>query len=196
MGAPAARRGRHPARGLIVRGTADAYGAWADYLTAWERGDRPADPPALDPAYFHDDTWQRLVDRIVTAVNAGMTRWSEGLVHGAERATDEPSFARVLITSRVPLNRVRRLAGHPSLPPDLREQLTQQVETTIRSAQQQLEDECSRLRSTSPRFADRRMQTIRENSFAGVLGEDADQALLRFDSPPVKRQNYRRIYPS
>lgn len=196
MGASAARRGRRQARELILAGSADAYGAWADYLTAWERGDRPPDPPALDPAYYHDDTWQRLVNRIVTAVNAGMTRWSEGLVHGTERATDEPSYARVLITSRVPLNRVRRLAGHPSLPPDLREQLTKQVEATIRSAQEQLEDQCSRLRATSPRFADRRMQTIRENSFARVLSDDAEAALLQFDSPPVQRQSYRRIYPS
>lgn len=162
----ALRRGKPAAR----HGT---YDEWAAFLDLWSRGE-PADLSALAPLHaedFQGETWSRLTNRIIDAVNRRFEAWQAALVRATgAAAADEFEYGRALQQSRDGLRPIRDLAGNELFPADLRENLTKIVDNKLRDIQQQLEDSTERMRDRgdSIRMAERRLHTLRSNALTAV----------------------------
>ena len=152
------------------------YAAWAEFLDHWAAGQSldPATLPALEPADFHPDGWERLSGRIFDALVQRMRTWSETLTRELGTA-DEFGAARALNHARWSLVPIRALAGAQALPEEVRAKLTEMVDTQIRNGQRQLDESVERLRRTgAPRAAvEARLRTIRDNPLTAVTGQSA-----------------------
>jgi hypothetical protein len=148
------------------------YAAWAAFLDRWGAGESldPATLPALEPADFAADSWQRLVDRVTEAISRRLSAWSDTLSRELGGSPDEFSAARVLNHARWSLVPIRALAGTPALPEDLRTRLVDLVDTQIRSTQRQLDESVERMRRSGvPRAAlEARLRTVRDNPLTAV----------------------------
>jgi len=147
------------------------YAQWAAFLDRWGAGE-PVDPatlPALEPADFHADSWDRLSGRIFDALAKRMKAWSQTLTRELGTA-DEFGAARALNHARWSLVPIRALAGAPALPEEVRAKLTDLVDTQIRGGQRQLDESVERMRrSGAPRAAvEARLRTIRDNPLTAV----------------------------
>jgi hypothetical protein len=147
------------------------YTAWAAFLDRWGTGEAldPATLPALEPADFHADSWDRLSGRIFDALVKRMKTWSDTLTRELGTA-DEFAAARALNHARWSLVPIRALAGTPALPEEVRAKLTDMVDTQIRGGQRQLDESVERMRSSgAPRAAvEARLRTIRDNPLTAV----------------------------
>ncbi|MEV5208079.1 hypothetical protein AB0K35_11470 [Micromonospora sp. NPDC053740] len=147
------------------------YAAWADFLERWGAGEslEPAILPALEPADFHADSWERLSGRIFDALVRRLKTWSEALTRELGNP-DEFAAARALNHARWSLVSIRALAGAQALPEEVRARLTEMVDAQIRSGQRQLDESVERLRrSGAPRAAvEARLRTIRGNPLTAV----------------------------
>jgi hypothetical protein len=148
------------------------YAAWADFLDQWGAGNTldPATLPAIEPADFHADSWERLSGRILDALAKRMKTWSEVLTRELSTADDEFAAARALTHARWSLLPIQALAGAQGLPEELRAKLTEMVDTQIRSGQRQLDESVERLRRSGvPRASvEARLRTIRDNPLTAV----------------------------
>lgn len=148
------------------------YAVWAGFLDRWAAGEQldPASLPALEPADFHADSWDRLSGRIFDALAKRMKTWGDTLSREL-RAGDEFVAARALNHARWSLVPIRALAGTPALPDEMRTRLTEMVDTQIRGAVRQLEESAERMRrSGAPRAAvEARLRTIRDNPLTAVI---------------------------
>jgi hypothetical protein len=148
------------------------YAAWAAFLDRWATGEAldPATLPALEPADFASDSWQRLVDRVTAAISRRLADWSHTLSRELSTAPDEFAAARALNHARWTLVPIRALAGALAMPEDLRTRLVDLVDTQIRSAQKALDDSVDRMRRAGvPRAAlEARLRTIRDNPLMAV----------------------------
>lgn len=154
-------------------GDGGAYAAWTSYLQRWQAdlrtGDEPLPPLGRDD--FAPQTWVRLTNHIIDAINARLRACTEALAADAVSARSEFAFGRALVGARTGLASVLRLAGHPSLPEDLRTQLRGMAEQQVRSLQQSLDEESAGLEREgwTRANAEIRRRTIRETPLTAVL---------------------------
>jgi hypothetical protein len=151
---------------MSMWGDGGHYGAWADYLERWtESGQRPSErPPALDRGDFDSATWARLMLRIQDALNTKLQRWSDALVRHMGEARDEFTWGRALSQAREGLRSIIGLGLLPELPEEIRDQLRKQIEGTISSTQQTLEDDAQRdLRGPYANDAEIRLRQLHAN---------------------------------
>jgi hypothetical protein len=160
-----------------VWGDGGAYAAWTTYLQAWGTDLRTTDErlPVLGRDDFAPETWVRLTNRIIDAINARLRAWTTAVSAEISTAGSEHAVGRALVSSRVGLASILRLADHPSLPDDLRGQLRKQVEEQIASIQQSLIDDAAGLQSQgwTRSAAEARQRTVRENPLLAVLNSPA-----------------------
>ena len=149
------------------------FGTWAQTLERWQAGEHTdlASLPKLDEQYFSPATWARLTDRIVTAINRRLHTWGKVTSREIGRSTSEFAVGSALTQARVGLRVVLALADHPSLPADLRQQLTGLVVGQVQSVQDDLErsldDQSSR---GVPRDQlEARRRTVRSSPLTAVL---------------------------
>jgi hypothetical protein len=156
-----------------VWGDGGAYAAWTAFLQRWGAdlrvGDEPL--PSLAREDFQPDTWVRLTNHLVDAVNGRFRLWGTALTADIGRAESEFAAGRALANARVGLLSVLRLVQHPSLPPDLREQLTGMAGQQISSLQDSLERQMDRMAAGAGGRAavEARRRTLRENPLTAVL---------------------------
>lgn len=155
-------------------GDGGTYGAWSSYLRTWSKALGTPDGsrlPAVAPADFTPETWVRLTDQIVDALNARLRLWSDAVSTDVSAATSEIAAGRALVHGRVGIGAVLGLADHPSLPADLRAQLRALVEQQIRSMQRSLEDQLDRLgrQGATRDQVEQRRRTFRDNALTAVL---------------------------
>jgi hypothetical protein len=149
------------------------YDIWAEFLERWGR-DEPVDPSALPPLAPEDlatDSWTRLTDRLLNAIEARTTTWAKALMQAMAHARDEFEAARAMAQARHGLISIRSLTAHPSLPADLRQKLLEIVDRKIESSQQSLEDQIQRQARNSGdrRMAEARLRTLRDNSLVAAV---------------------------
>jgi hypothetical protein len=161
-----------------VWGDGGAYGAWAAYLDQWSSNLAPSDGaglPVVAREDFAPQTWVRLTDRILDAINGRLRLWSTAVGTDLSVADSEFAAGRALVNGRVGITAVLALAEHPSLPSDLREQLRRLVEQQIRSVQQSLEEQIDRLDQQGvPRMqVEQRRRTLRDNPLTAALAAPA-----------------------
>lgn len=162
-------------------GGGGGYQLWADHLERWAAGgdgggvggaEFPA-PPALAPEDLPTDSWERLLDRITTAVNRRLQDWADALTAALSAAPDEFSAGRALAQSREGLRQIRALAAHPALPADFRTRLSATLDQRTRQLQQDIEADVDRLAALGedPRLIEARRRTVRDNRLTAVLDE-------------------------
>ncbi|MBW5483317.1 hypothetical protein [Streptomyces bambusae] len=155
-------------------GHGGAYQTWADHLRDWAENGAAATAgaaaalPVLRPQDYAPDTWVRIADLLVSAIDRRLRAWAQALTTAMEEAGDEFGTGRALVQSRTGLQAVRDLAGHPSLPEELRQQLGELVTRQVEDFQRQLEEQLDLLArgGTDPRFVEARRRTLRENPLA------------------------------
>ncbi|HTJ32167.1 MAG TPA: hypothetical protein VL738_02960 [Dactylosporangium sp.] len=167
-------------------GDGGPYARWAAFLEQWSTG-APVDPaglPALAQADLPPDGWERLGNRLTEAISLRLKDWARALTAGLGVARDEFTVARTLMQARAGLDTVRRLAAHPALPADLRDQLVAIVDRSIKSAQEQLERQVDGMRRARvPQSqVDARLRTIRDNSLTAVTAAPAAAAQPQSDA--------------
>ena len=151
------------------------YEDWVRALRAWRRDPMTdlSQLPPLDATSFPPATYQRFVNHLNEAINAFMKRWQGQLSSMLGAATDDHARARALVDSRVGLSGRLKLARHPSLPAEIRTQLTAQAETDIRSLQAQLENDAMHVVSVSSSSnrpkREATLRLIRSNALTAVL---------------------------
>ena len=154
-------------------GDGGAYAAWTSYLQRWQAdlrtGDEPLPPLARED--FAPETWVRLTNHIIDAINARLRACTDALVADAASTRSEFAFGRALVGARTGLASILRLAGHPSLPDDLRTQLRGMTEQQISSLQKSLDDDAAGLEREgwTRATAEIRRRTIREAPLTAVL---------------------------
>lgn len=155
-------------------GDGGAYAAWARYLDAWRSGlgEPNAALPVIDDKDLSPETWVRLTNRIVDALDARLGLWSSALTADLAKSTSEFGAGRALSQGRIGLTSMFRLCEHPGLPTDLRRQLRELIEQQVRSIQSTLEESLRRQEAAgAPRTAiEARRRTIRDNPLTTVLG--------------------------
>lgn len=155
--------------------TGGAYNDWAAFLDRWAAGETmdSTQLPVLEPADFAGDTWERLVRRLTDALSRRLQSWADGLSRAMAESTDEFSVGRALGQARSGLRSVRALAQHPGLPQDLRDRLVDLVDRQVRSAQQSLEEQVDRMRSSgvAAPHVEARRRTIRDNPLTAATAE-------------------------
>lgn len=178
MGSASARGDhREEARDLTMWGHGGMYGDWARFLESWGRGECGADaaPAALAQKEFDQETWLRLNDRIVCAVDERLSRWAKALSAALRDAQDEFMLGRALAQSRAGLQAIRALFLGAGLPADLRSRILDQIDLQVRSAQAGLEREVAGLRARGDhRGAETWLRVARENPLTEVLRAPAD----------------------
>jgi hypothetical protein len=156
-----------------VWGDGGDYAAWTSYLQRWQADLRTADEPlpALRSEDFAPQTWVRLTNHIIDAINGRLRAWTDAFMADVGAARSEFAFSRALVGARTGLASVLRLADHASLPEDLRGQLRGQVERQIRSMQQTLEQDTAGLEREGWSRADAevRRRSVRESPLTAVL---------------------------
>lgn len=154
-------------------GDGGAYAVWVGYLKRWGADLRTADEPlpALQQQDFAPETWVRLTNHIVDAVNGRLRAWTEAFVADVSSARSEFAYGRGLVSARTGLTSVLRLVDNPALPADLREQLRGQVERQVTSMQQSLEKEVAELerQGWSRAEAETRRRSVRDNPLTADL---------------------------
>jgi hypothetical protein len=155
-----------------------AYQQWADALERWQAGDQVdlAALPELSPEDLTSDGFERLANRLASALSLRLQAWADALTRALGHAGDEFAVARALAHARWGLRPIRALAAHNRLPAELATQLLSLVDTEVRSAQQALDDQVEALfRSGADRRAvEARRRTIRDNPISVVTAEDAN----------------------
>ncbi len=170
---------------MTLWGDGGRYQRWADFLDRWGHGE-PLDPahlPPLHPEDFTPDSWQRLVDRISDALSTRLQTWADVLSRELGHAPDEFSAARALGHARANLRSIRALAGHPALPSDLGARLVEMIDSQITAVQRTLDEQVDAMRRSAVNrtVVEARLRTLRDNSLAVVVGEDATRPT---DGPP------------
>ena len=155
-------------------GDGGAYGAWAAHLDRWSSNLTPSDAgvlPVIAREDFAPQTWVRLTDRILDAINARLRLWSTAVGTDLSAADSEFAAGRALVNGRVGIAAVLALAEHPSLPDDLREQLRGLVEQQIHAVQRSLEEQLDRLdrQGVSRIQIEQRRRTLRDNPLTAAL---------------------------
>jgi len=156
-----------------VWGDGGAYATWTAYLARWGAdlgvADEPLPPLAQED--FAPQTWVRLTNHVLDAINARIRLCLDALTNDMASARSEFAFGQALIRARTGFASILRLAGSPSLPEDLRGRLREMVEQQIVSVQQSLQRDGEDLERSGMRRADAdaRRTTIRSNPLTGVL---------------------------
>jgi hypothetical protein len=169
------------------------YDIWATFLERWAAGEDvdASGLPLLPPEAFTGDTWERLLNRINQAISRRLRLWAEALARAMNTAGDEFGVARALTQARDGLRRIRVLAAHPHLPPDLTTRLADLVDAQIRASQEAIERSVETMRrSGADRAAvEARLRTVRENSLLAVVSGPAAMPAWAVDpSAPSRRR--------
>jgi hypothetical protein len=156
-----------------VWGDGGAYATWTTYVARWgaDLGVGDERLPVLGAEDFAPQTWVRLTNHILDAINARLRLCTTALTNDMASARTELGVGQALVRARTGLASVLRLASSPSLPEDLRGQLRGLVEQQIVSVQQSLQQDGDSLERSGWRRvdADARRRTIKENPLTGVL---------------------------
>ncbi|MGI5152317.1 hypothetical protein ACQEVC_39090 [Plantactinospora sp. CA-294935] len=154
------------------------YAAWASFLERWAAGEQvdPDTLPALEPADFPGDGWERLTNRISDALSRRLRSWSQALARSMTQSRDEFEAARALGHARWSLQPIRALAGHPGLPTELAGKLVEAVDRGVRAAQQSLVDDLdlARRAGLDERIVQARLRTVRDNPLTVLVGQPAE----------------------
>jgi hypothetical protein len=159
-----------------AQGPRAGYPEWAEYLERWGRGERPDDSglSPLEQRDFAGDTWARLTNRLLEAMNQRLQAWQAALAKATDGViSDEFGYGRALQQGRDGVRPVLALATDPRLPEDLRARLTDLIENHLRQTQTRLEDHLrqQRDRGDSARFVEMRLRTLRDNALTAVITE-------------------------
>jgi hypothetical protein len=174
-----------------VWGDGGPYATWTTYVARWGAdlrvGDEPL--PTLASEDFAPETWVRLTNHILDAINARLRLCTTSLTNDMASARTELGVGQALIRVRTGLASVLRLAGSPSLPEDLRGQLRGMVEQQIVSLQHSLQQQADDMyRQGAPRAqVDARRRTIKDTPLTGVLTSETavPQSAPTDVAPPV-----------
>ena len=154
-------------------GDGGAYATWTTYVARWgaDLGVSDEHLPTLGQEDFAPQTWVRLTNHIIDAINARLRLCTTALTTDMASARSEFAVGQALVRARTGLASVLRLASHPSLPEDLRGRLRGMVEQQIVSVQQSLQQDGDGLERSGWRRADAdaRRSTIKNNPLTGVL---------------------------
>jgi len=180
-------------------GDGGTYGAWADGMDRWARGETadPAALPAITREQFDTDTWARLTNRIVTAVNARLIAWATATSRSIGHARGEFAVAQALAQARDGLRVIRGVAVTPQLPEDLRVQLLKLVDEQVSQAQTQLERQVEAMTrdGLDRRYAEQRLRTIRDNALTAILTETASPPAFGNPQIDATTTTRRRVIP-
>ena len=179
----------HPLQG------SSPYETWVLTLRAWSQ-----DPtlsleqlPALADDTFTPDTYGRLMNHVLAAVQAVSNRWHEGLVRTMRDAVTPFDLARELVGLRATLSRRVQLATHPALPEGVRQVLTESLRRDVERYQADLESAVQRQSAggrVDHRAAEKMLTVVRENSFLSVLRYDVDQTGRRLELQPLPESGH------
>ncbi len=152
------------------------YDRWVAFLQRWGAGES-TDPASLPPLRKEDlpgDGWERLVNRLCTAISLRLQSWADALTRAVAESRDEFEVGRALGQGRGDLRQIRALAGHPGLPADVRDRLVDMVDRQIRSVQQGLDDQVGDMRraGVDRRAVEARLRTVRDNPLTVLVGDD------------------------
>ncbi|MEV6380418.1 hypothetical protein AB0M31_13470 [Streptomyces sp. NPDC051773] len=151
------------------------YLNWARTLDEWADGTRtgPLELPSLAPDDLPADTWQRLLDRIASAVDRRLQAGLDLMVREVNAAADEFSVGRALTRGRDSLRSVRSVVTHPSLPADFRARMATLMDEHTRQLQEELERGVQALlaEGADPHAVETRRRTLRDNPLTAVLSE-------------------------
>ncbi|MET8683782.1 hypothetical protein ABZV77_06160 [Streptomyces sp. NPDC004732] len=163
------------------------YHVWVDFLRRWAAAEdvHPEALPALTEEDFEGETWERLTHHLGAALDTRLQAWADRFTGALSEATDEFSAGRELTQARVGLRRIRDVAGHPGLPPELRKRLAELVGHQVEQLQQQLEEDLERMvrNGTDPRLVELRRRTLRDNPLTTVTGGATEAASAGKDTP-------------
>jgi len=117
------------------------YEAWVVTLRRWTHDPRSSlhGLPQLEEASFGPATYARLLVHITSALETVATRWVGEVGAALGRPTGSHELSVELVRLRPGLARQLQLAGHPALPPSLREALLARTAETIRAYQREVE---------------------------------------------------------
>jgi hypothetical protein len=156
-----------------VWGDGGAYATWTTYVARWgaDLGVGDERLPVLGAEDFAPQTWVRLTNHILDAINARLRLCTTALTNDMASARTELGVGQALVRARTGLASVLRLASSPSLPEDLRGQLRGMVEQQIVSLQHSLQQQADDMyRQGAPRAqVDARRTTIKDTPLTGVL---------------------------
>jgi hypothetical protein len=156
-----------------VWGDGGAYAAWTSYLERWQADLRTADEPLppLGRDDFAPQTWVRLTNHIIDAINGRLRAWTDAFTADVAASRSEFAFGRAMVGARTGLASVLRLADHTSLQEDVRIQLRGMVEQQIKSLQQSLQEDTAGLERDgwSRADAEARRRTVRDSPLTAVL---------------------------
>lgn len=150
------------------------YERWAQYLEQWAQGAADLAAPApLTPADLPVDAWQRLLDRVDTAVSDRLQRWADALAAALAAAYDGFTTGRALAQARDGLREVLALTRTPGLPADFSARLAGAVAVQVERVQHELEAGVDRAqaRDGDARWLEIRRRAIRDNPLTAVLGD-------------------------
>lgn len=150
------------------------YETWVLTLRAWAADPRtPLDHlPALAADQFTPDTYGRLIDHLVHAINAATDRWESALQHVTTTARTDHDLAAGLVDLRNTLARRVQLVSHPALPAEIRDALMKENRSTIERFQREFEEALAnqaRAGHVLRAELDRMLATVRNNPFTEVL---------------------------
>ena len=105
------------------------YKTWVTTLRTWARSPSMSldGLPPLTSESFSPRTYTRLVDHLASAIRTMMDTWNDSFARSWEHALasgDEHLIESSLVDARRLLLPRLRLSSHPSVPPELREELT------------------------------------------------------------------------
>lgn len=204
---------------------ASPYETWVLTLRAWSSDPRtPLDHlPALASDMFTPDTYGRLIDHLVRAIQAATERWEGALHQLTATARTDQELAMGLVDLRNTLARRVQLVSHPALPPEIRDALTKENRAAIERFQHEFEEALmnqARAGHALQAGLQQTLATVRANPFTEVLDREMrlDGTTLRGrvayadqpppsapgprvapvspapqDAPPMTRRSYRRI---
>lgn len=166
------------------------YEVWVLTLRRWS--DDPRTPlhhlPSLADDTFTPDTYQRLVEHLLKALQKVNSRWMDSLGAAFTRAAGPHDLARELQALRVTLGRRLELSTHPSLPAGIRDTLLRDLRRDVDRYQQEIEDgvrrqtESGRIHTAA---AEKLLRVVRENPLSGVFGLQVTITGERPVAPPI-----------
>ena len=156
------------------------YKTWVTTLRTWARSPSMSldGLPPLTSESFSPRTYTRLVDHLASAIRTMMDTWNDSFARSWEHALasgDEHLIESSLVDARRLLLPRLRLSSHPSVPPELREELTTSMRKDVESLQHQLEEAVSGGRGrrgvSDPAGNDRLIRIVRGNSLMRIFDD-------------------------
>jgi hypothetical protein len=188
-----------------------AYETWVLTLRAWAEDPLIAIDhlPPLDDATFTPDTYARLFEHLLAALEKVSNRWHDGLERAWKVSHDRFALAQELVALRASLARRVQLASHPSLPEGARTVLRTRTWEDVHRYQREIEEAVVALGTDGTVGRDEveeMLAVVRENPFTAVLGYTMSFDGGRLDDGPLRevdtsgpitpRSRVRRIDPT